>query len=233
MVRIVERRRVLPPVRAPSAFSARCPSGRSNVNSAGPCLGDTETVEHLGREHVVGCHPKGVPRVVGGYERPDELENAVDRNALDRDQPATDERRVPGVDDIDAVREVVEANRIEMQRLAVPRVAGEETRMAVARSEERDDPQDPDEELVARDRRCSLRQVVHLGPEALARDAAERSGWSISIEAAELAHVVRGRRRCGGPGVRPRGRPWRPERGAGPASASAEMMSFRLLHVKI
>ena len=49
-----------------------------------------------------------------------------------------------------------------MQRARVRGVAREEPGVAVARAEQRDDPQHPDEELVALERRGTLRECVHL-----------------------------------------------------------------------
>ena len=115
------------------------------------------------------------------------------------------------------------------------RIAREEPRVPVPRAEQRDKPKHTDEQLVAREARSAPRERVHLGLEALPRDAPKRVRVNLLDRSAELANVVGGRRRerTDEPAPRRRTRPWRVARGAGPASAWPGMMSYRYLHVKI
>ncbi len=82
------------------------------------------------------------------------------------------------------------------------RIARKEPRVPVAGSEERDHPQHPDEQLVARHARRAPRKGVHLGLEPPARDAAKRVGMDLLDRRAELVDVLRERRRSGGTSLR-------------------------------
>ena len=163
---------------------------------------DSEAVEHLGGEQVVRRQPAKVRRVVARDERLDELEHALDRNALDRDETVPDERSVGRVDDMHAVGEVVEAHGVEVELSRVGRIAGKEPRMSVSRAERGDDAQHPDKELVLGDARRALREGADVGLELLARHAPERVGMDLRDLRAELADVVRGGDGSGGTGLR-------------------------------
>ncbi len=167
---------------------------------------DPQAVEHLRREQEVRREPLEVPPIVAGRKCPDLREHAIDRHSLDRDDPASYEAAIDGIDDVEAVRELVEAKRVQAQLPRVIRVAGKEPRVAVARAEERDDPQHADEELVLGDGGRTLRERVHLGRETLARDRPVRVGVDHLEGVAELADVAHCVERGGRPGVRPRGK---------------------------
>jgi hypothetical protein len=137
-------------------------------------------------------------------ERADELEDAFDGHALDSDQTAADESLVLRVHDEDAVGEPVQADRVQMERTDVAWVAWEEARVAVARAERRDDPENADEQLVARDRRCARRERVDLGLEALPRDVPEGRGVNPLDGVPEVANVGRGGRLRGRTSLRRR-----------------------------
>jgi hypothetical protein len=166
------------------------------------CGGDPEAVQHLGGQRVVRSHPEDVRRVVVRDERVDELEHPLDRSSIHCDEPVTDEGLVAGVDDEDAVREAVQPYRIEVQRAHVSRVAGEEAGVAVAWPEGSDDPQDPDEQLVTRDRRGAYGELVHLGPKAGLRDAPEGRRVDLLDRRAQIADVVGECHLGGGSGLR-------------------------------
>ena len=128
---------------------------------------DPEPVENLCGEEEVRREAAAVRLVVVRHERPHPLEDLGERRAVDRDQLVTDQRPLDRVHDVDAVREVVQSDRIQMQLSSMRRVAGKQPRVPVARTEERDHPHEPDEELVARDAPRALGERVDLRLEAL------------------------------------------------------------------
>jgi hypothetical protein len=70
---------------------------------------DAEPVENLGHEGEVRRLAPEAGRVVTGHEGPHQLDEALDRNPLDRDQPRSDEALVSDlVDDEEPVGEVVQ-----------------------------------------------------------------------------------------------------------------------------
>ena len=124
------------------------------------------------------------------------------RHPLDGDEAAPDERTVDGVDDVHAVGEVVQPERVQVQLTSVRRIAGEEARVPVAWAEQRDDPQQPDEQLVARDARSAARELVDLRPEALTGHAPEGCGVDLLDRCTERANVAGERHRGGRAGLR-------------------------------
>ena len=103
-------------------------------------------------------------RVVVRHERIDEAQDVRDRPPLDREQPAPDELRpARRGDDVDAVGELVRRDRVEVED---PPVAGRErvhVRVAVALSEEGDEPQELHQQLVVAQRRKSRDEAVGRG----------------------------------------------------------------------
>jgi hypothetical protein len=135
----------------------------------------------------------------------DELEDTLDGSAVDRDEPASDERAVPRVHDEHAVGEVVEPDGIEVEWEGMRGIAREETGVPVTRAEQGDQPQHAHEELVARDRRRPSGELVHLRAEPLARDAPERGRVDRLDRLAQCAHVVGDAAGSRRPGVCSRG----------------------------
>ncbi len=167
-------------------------------------IADSEPGENLRCEQVVRCQPENVPGVVTGGQRSNEVENTVDRGSVYRDEAGADESLVLGVDDEHAVRELVEAKRIEVELVRVGRISGKDSGVPVAWPEQRDEPEHADEKLVPRQAGRALRERAHLGFEALARDATERIGVDLLDLLPEVADVVRCRRRCGRTSLRHR-----------------------------
>jgi hypothetical protein len=123
---------------------------------------DAEPVQEL------GVHEREVPmrrereRIVGRDEWVDEPQDVVERAAVDRDEPATDELRPTRRGrHVDAVGEAVRDDRVVVERPAPGHRA--EARVTVSLSEERDEPHQLDRELVVRERRESRHDPVRRG----------------------------------------------------------------------
>ena len=154
-------------------------------------LDQAEPVEHLGDEREVRSKPPQVRVVVVRHERFDTPKDLLDRRALDGHDTGADQRPVHGVDDMEPVAELVQAQRVEVQVALVARIRREEARVPVARAEEREDPEDPDQELVPRELGCRSGERVHLRPEALPRHASKRRGMDLLDLCGEKPHVGR------------------------------------------
>ncbi len=136
-------------------------------------------------------------------ERPHELEEPPDRHPRDRDEPRPHQAVLAGlVDDEEAVREVVEPERVEVDLAAVPRVEREEAGVPVPDAGERRDAHEADEELVVAQARRAPGEPLDLGPEARAGDVPEESGVRRLERLAERPHVPGGARRRRRRGVR-------------------------------
>jgi hypothetical protein len=73
-------------------------------------------------------------------------------------------------DDVRPVRELVEPERVEVQRAPVSRVEREDPRVTIARAHERNEPHQLDEELVWREAPRPMREAVDLRVKPTLRD---------------------------------------------------------------
>ena len=147
--------------------------------------------------------PAEVRVVVARDERLDEIEDLRDRRSVDRNEATADERRIHGVHDVEPVRKVVEAERVQVELPGMRRIAREEPRVPVPRAEQCDEPKDTDEQLVAGEARRAPREPVHFRLEALLRNAPKRVRVNLLDRPTELANVVGGRDRRGRSSLRP------------------------------
>ena len=81
-------------------------------------------------------HPTQVRVVVARHERLHPLEGLRDGHPLDGDEARAHERAVDGVDDVHAVRELVQPQRVQVQLACMRRIAREETGVPVAWAEQ-------------------------------------------------------------------------------------------------
>ena len=160
-----------------------------------PC-DDPETSEDLRGGEVLRQEPAEARLVVVRHERPHQLDDLVDRPVADRGHASP--RQVLGserADDVEAVGEVVEPQRVDVQpaRVLVERV---HRRVAVARAGERGQAHHPDDELVPAQPGRRVRQLRRLGPEGRARHVVEEVGVGDLHRLGELAQLAleRGRR---------------------------------------
>ncbi len=129
--------------------------------------------------------------VVVRDEWPDAREQLLDRNPGDRHEPQSRQARPAHlVHDVDAVDEVVEAQRIEVE-LALVLVEGEEPRVPVPVSRQGSDPHQPDQQLVRVEARGTPRERRDLGAEAIPGDVPEQVRMEALEAGPELADVLR------------------------------------------
>jgi hypothetical protein len=124
-------------------------------------------VEHLGDEREVRHLRAEVRLVVVRDQRADEPRDALERHTGDRDETLS---CVLTADDVRSVRELVEPERVEVQRAPVSRGEREDPRVTVARADERNEPHELDEELVRREALSPLREAVDLRVKPTSRD---------------------------------------------------------------
>ena len=132
-------------------------------------LDDTEAAQHLGADEVLGQEQPYRGAVVVRDQRRHPVDDHVDRDAVDGDDTLADVRVLVRLgDDVDAVGEVVHAQREEVERPRVRGVVEEDAAVPVALPERRQ-PEQADDELVARELRRLVRQRPCLGAKRLQR----------------------------------------------------------------
>ena len=130
------------------------------------------------------------------HERPHELDHLVDRHVVDRSHASAGQiLRPERADDVDAVGEVVEPERVDVQAACVL-VERVHRGVAVARARERGQAHHADDELVPAQPGRGAGQLRCLGPERLARDIVEEVRVADFHRLGELAQFAleRGRR---------------------------------------
>jgi hypothetical protein len=162
---------------------------------------EPETVEHLRREREVRRVALASGVVVARHERPDELQHPRRRHAGDRHQPRAEQivPLGPLVDDVNAVCEVVEPKRVEVEGASVVRER-DDAGVAVARAWKRSNAHEADEELVVAQRAGPSREALDLGVEPLSRHVAEETRVGLLERPPEQADVAGGVGSRGGRG---------------------------------
>ena len=142
----------------------------------GAAPGDPEPAQDLGGRQVLGQQPAAARLVVVWHERPHELHHLVDGLPRDCGQPPPHHLLAAGgADRMQTVGEVVEAERVDVQR---PRVLieGEDGGVPVALARHRRQAHQADDELIPIQVRRGFRERFHLGTEGLARHVVEEIG---------------------------------------------------------